>query len=146
MKRTFTGQLATPPEREVLTSQEAADYLRVSTRTLWKWVQPRGPIPVYVVENSHRYLRSDLLAFLHAHQLRPESVPAKELPWTGDQPSSSAGGTVRPVSARRTSPIARTRPQREPGVRGKDGQKPGPHSISTADRRQSAGFTEGENS
>lgn len=55
-------RLADTEERMFLTSKEAADMLAVSTRTLYAFSHPRGPIPVIKLGNSVRYDRRDIIA------------------------------------------------------------------------------------
>jgi len=50
---------------DVLTADEAADYLRVSRKTLYRLVSA-GKIPGQKVGRSWRFRRADLVAFLGA--------------------------------------------------------------------------------
>lgn len=59
------------PDHDNLTTKEAADYLRCSTRTLIRWRNARiGP---KWVKTGHTvlYRRSDLDAWLKAHTVEP---------------------------------------------------------------------------
>ncbi len=50
---------------DVLTAQEAADYLRVNVKTLYRLVRA-GEVPGQKVGRSWRFRRSDLASFLQA--------------------------------------------------------------------------------
>lgn len=50
----------------LLTSKEAASYLRISTRTLWSLTQ-RGDVPVVRIHRSVRYRASDLRSFVESN-------------------------------------------------------------------------------
>lgn len=52
------------PEDAVLTAEEAADLLRVSTKTLLTMARD-GLLPGTKVGRSWRFLRADLLAYVH---------------------------------------------------------------------------------
>ncbi len=52
---------------DVLTADEAADYLRVSRKTLYRLVSA-GKIPGNKVGRSWRFRRADLVAFLGARK------------------------------------------------------------------------------
>lgn len=56
--------MAVPPA-DVLTAEEAAEYLRVSRKTLYRLVSA-GRIPGQKVGRSWRFRRDDLIAFLGA--------------------------------------------------------------------------------
>lgn len=49
---------------DVLTTEEAADLLRVSTKTILGLVS-RGTLPGRKVGRAWRFLRSDLVAYVH---------------------------------------------------------------------------------
>ena len=53
-----------PEVEEVLTTEEAADLLRVSTKTILGLVS-RGTLPGRKVGRAWRFLRSDLVAYVH---------------------------------------------------------------------------------
>ena len=57
------------PPQEVLTLQEAADYLKVSERTLWVRVQA-GEIPCFKVGSQYRF---------HLRALRELGAQSKEM-------------------------------------------------------------------
>ena len=50
---------------DVLTADEAAKYLRVSLKTLYRLV-PAGKVPGQKVGRSWRFRQADLIAFLQA--------------------------------------------------------------------------------
>jgi len=52
-------------QSEVLTAQEAADYLRVSLKTLYRLVAA-GQVPGQKVGRSWRFRRADLVGVLQA--------------------------------------------------------------------------------
>ena len=54
-----------PEVEEVLTTEEAADLLRVSTKTILG-LASRGMLPGRKVGRAWRFLRSDLVAYVHA--------------------------------------------------------------------------------
>lgn len=58
----FLQEEATAPA-EVLTNEEAARYLRVSTRTIYTLVRERA-LPCCLVGDSPRYLRDELRSWL----------------------------------------------------------------------------------
>ena len=51
----------------MLTTEEAAEFLRVSSRTILQ-LAGRGAMPGRKVGRSWRFLRSDLVAYLHSGQ------------------------------------------------------------------------------
>lgn len=59
--------MAGEPADDVLTADEAAKYLRVSLKTLYRLVAA-GQIPGQKVGRSWRFRRADLVAFLQAKQ------------------------------------------------------------------------------
>jgi excisionase family DNA binding protein len=61
---------------EVLTTEEAADLLRVSTKTVLALVR-RGSLPGEKVGRAWRFLRSDLLAYLHGGARVPNPGSAR---------------------------------------------------------------------
>ena len=71
------------PAEEVMTLTDAANFMRVSTRTIRRWAD-RGLIKTYRLKdvggaNNRRYLRSELLALLEpeeGHRPVPESLEA----------------------------------------------------------------------
>lgn len=56
-------------ELPVLTTEEAAQLLRVSSKTILSLVRD-GSLPGEKVGRAWRFLRSDLLDYLHGHQRR----------------------------------------------------------------------------
>ena len=54
-------------DEKLLTSQEAADFLSVSTRTLQRLVTPRGPIRTVRFGQVLRFRRQDLREFVASH-------------------------------------------------------------------------------
>ena len=59
-------------EREVLTVEEAADYLRTSPRTLQRWRDRRWGPRFSKIGGGVRYRRTDLDAFIEKHAHSPE--------------------------------------------------------------------------
>jgi excisionase family DNA binding protein len=59
---TMTTAVAAPPA--LLTIHEAAEYLRISPRTLFALSQPRGPIPCARIGRSVRYTVAALNEFV----------------------------------------------------------------------------------
>lgn len=57
-------------ENRLLTSEEAADFLRVSQRTLWA-MSNRGEIPTIRIGRLIRYSMSDLLEFVGQQRNAP---------------------------------------------------------------------------
>jgi excisionase family DNA binding protein len=63
-------------ELQVLTTEEAADLLRVSSKTILALARD-GDIPGEKVGRAWRFLRSDLLEYVHGdRRRRPETDPA----------------------------------------------------------------------
>lgn len=54
---------------DVLTTEQASQFLGVSPRTLWNWLPPRGDLPCYELGGNRRFLKSDLLAYVQAHRV-----------------------------------------------------------------------------
>lgn len=70
IREVFTGRrpsepafLNSQPSENLLTRQQAADFLQISVSTLDKWTK-QGLIPCRYISTEKRYLRSDLLASL----------------------------------------------------------------------------------
>jgi excisionase family DNA binding protein len=61
-------------ELQVLTTEEAADLLRVSSKTILALARD-GSIPGEKVGRAWRFLRSDLLKYVHGRR-RPETASA----------------------------------------------------------------------
>jgi excisionase family DNA binding protein len=57
-------------QEDLLTSQEAASYLKISNMMLWRLVQ-KGQLVRHKVHNQDRYSRADLDRFMAAHQIGP---------------------------------------------------------------------------
>ena len=66
----------------LLTCREAADYLRVSTRTLFNLTTPHGPIPCIRVGRGVRY------------------SPAALQAWVDDQQSNRTAAVLQPATNR----------------------------------------------
>lgn len=49
---------------DLLTAIEAADIIGVTTRTLWSYTSPRGPIPAMKFGNRLRYTRKSIEAYI----------------------------------------------------------------------------------
>lgn len=63
----------TPMEREIMTPQETADLLRMTTETLRVWrLREQGP-PWYQIVGKPRYRRSELLRWLDETR-RPQAA------------------------------------------------------------------------
>ena len=52
----------------LMTFKEAADYLRISERTLWGLTAPRGDLPCIHFGRCVRYCPSDLSDWISSHQ------------------------------------------------------------------------------
>jgi excisionase family DNA binding protein len=65
-----------PEELQVLTTEEAAELLRVSSKTILALARD-GAIPGEKVGRAWRFLRSDLLEYVHGdRRRRPETASA----------------------------------------------------------------------
>lgn len=62
-------------DAEVLTTGEAADLLRVSTKTVLT-LAGKGELPGRQVGRAWRFLRSDLVAYIHGDALPPADAVA----------------------------------------------------------------------
>ena len=60
---------------EVLTTEEAAELLRVSTKTILSLAR-EGLLPGEKVGRAWRFLRADLIEYLHGHHRRQTSAVA----------------------------------------------------------------------
>ena len=60
---------------EVLTTEEAADLLRVSTKTVLA-LAGKGKLPGRQVGRAWRFLRSDLVRYLHGGEQSPSDAVA----------------------------------------------------------------------
>jgi excisionase family DNA binding protein len=60
-------------DAEVLTTDEAADLLRVSTKTILALARD-GSLPGEKVGRAWRFLRSDLLNYLHGDRRRTQAA------------------------------------------------------------------------
>lgn len=69
----MTDPSTNPLSAELLTSQEAADYLRVSLQAIYDWVND-GTIPVERAGRSLRFRKADLDAWLKRHQTQPDQT------------------------------------------------------------------------
>lgn len=56
---------------ELLTDKEAAQFLRLSTLTLWR-LRKRGELPFVRLATKLLYRRSDLIAFIDRNQRNAE--------------------------------------------------------------------------
>lgn len=56
---------------ELLTDKEAAQFLRLSTLTLWR-LRKRGELPFVRLATKLLYRRSDLIAFIERNQRNVE--------------------------------------------------------------------------
>ncbi len=56
-----------------LTVQEAAQRLRVSTRTIRRWIQ-QGDLPAIKIGKTVRILEKEITSLTHAHSYREEPV------------------------------------------------------------------------
>ena len=56
---------------ELLTDKEAAQFLRLSTLTLWR-LRKRGELPFVRLATKLLYRRSDLIAFINRNQRNAE--------------------------------------------------------------------------
>lgn len=56
----------TPTQASYITISEAADLLRVSQRTVYRWVK-EGEIPCFRLGNVTRIAQQDLSAFIKRH-------------------------------------------------------------------------------
>lgn len=56
---------------ELLTDKEAAQFLRLSTLTLWR-LRKRGDLPFVRLATKLLYRRSDLIAFINRNQRNAE--------------------------------------------------------------------------
>ena len=63
-----------PEVDEVLTTEEAADLLRVSTKTILG-LASRGMLPGRKVGRAWRFLRSDLVAYVHGGRRQGVAAP-----------------------------------------------------------------------
>jgi len=61
-----------PPDHEILTLEEVADYLRLKPQTIYKWAQERR-IPVVKLGKEWRFRRSVLDRWLDEQMLSEES-------------------------------------------------------------------------
>ncbi|WP_018716638.1 helix-turn-helix domain-containing protein [Arhodomonas aquaeolei] len=67
----YDSRIGTSTSRTVLTQAEAADYLRVTRRTLYRWRhERRGPRWTYAGRQI-RYRRTDLDSYLDARTAEP---------------------------------------------------------------------------
>ena len=55
-------------DREVFTTEEAADFLRVDRITIYRWIKKRG-LPCTKIGKLFRFRRQDLHDWLTKHQL-----------------------------------------------------------------------------
>ncbi len=65
-------------EKEILTPEEVAEYLRVSERTVYNWAQ-RGEIPAGKIGTTWRFKRSDIEEWVNRKLSAPEGT-AQEAP------------------------------------------------------------------
>jgi len=61
-----------PPDHEILTLEEVADYLRLKPQTIYKWAQERR-IPAVKLGKEWRFRRSVLDRWLDEQMLSEES-------------------------------------------------------------------------
>ncbi len=71
-----------PPDHEILTLEEVADYLRLKPQTIYKWAQERR-IPAVKLGKEWRFRRSILDRWLD-EQLLGEDSGFRHLRETGD--------------------------------------------------------------
>lgn len=69
---------------EIMTIEEVADYLRVSERTIYEWVQ-KGEIPGGKIGTSWRFKRSDVESWVN-HRLTPH-IPSESKEFSLTVPS-----------------------------------------------------------
>lgn len=67
-----------PKDGEILTAQEAADYLAISVRTLRRMTKA-GVVPGQKIGGEWRFSRSGLLAWLSHRTYIPAALPASSV-------------------------------------------------------------------
>lgn len=65
-----------PPERFLLPVKDAAKFLSVSVKTLWKLTAPRGPLPSVHFGRTARYPIDDLKAAILGMRTKSMDTPA----------------------------------------------------------------------
>jgi excisionase family DNA binding protein len=72
-----TDRRASLLDREILTVEQAAEFLQVHKITVYRYIR-EGMLPAAKLGKMYRLFRKDVEAFLDAMRHHPESVPSDD--------------------------------------------------------------------